>query len=50
MPDDPETSHDRGAEAARVVPAELSPNGKPLLIVSNEVSGSLRVFEIAAKK
>ena len=40
---------DRGAEAARVVPAELSPNGKPLLIVSNEVSGSLRVFEIAAK-
>ena len=41
---------DRGAEAARVVPAELSPNGKPLLIVSNEVSGSLRVFEIAAKK
>ena len=40
---------DRGAEAARVVPAEQSPNGKPLLIVSNEVSGSLRVFEIAAK-
>ena len=41
---------DRGAEAARVVPAELSPNGKPLLIVSNEVSGTLRVFEIAPKK
>jgi hypothetical protein len=41
---------DRGAEAARVVPAELSPNGKPLLIVSNEVSGSLRVFEIAPVK
>ena len=41
---------DRGAEAARVVPAEVSPNGKPLLIVSNEVSGSLRVFEIAQVK
>ena len=41
---------DRGAEAARVIPAESSPNGKPLLLVSNEVSGSLRVFEIAQKK
>jgi len=41
---------DRGAEAARVIPAESSPNGKPLLIVSNEVSGSLRVFEIAQSK
>ena len=41
---------DRGAEAARVIPGESSPNGKPLLIVSNEVSGSLRVFEIAQKK
>lgn len=41
---------DRGAEAARVIPAEQSPNGKPLLIVSNEVSGSLRVFEIAQEK
>ena len=41
---------DRGAQAARVIPAEQSPNGKPLLIVSNEVSGSLRVFEIAQGK
>ena len=41
---------DLGPEAARVIPAESSPNGKPLLIVSNEVSGSLRVFEIAQVK
>ena len=38
---------DLGPEASRVVSAEWSPNGKPLLLVSNEVSGSLRVFEIA---
>jgi DNA-binding beta-propeller fold protein YncE len=41
---------DLGPEAARVVPAESSPTGVPLLIVSNEVSGSLRVFEIAPVK
>lgn len=41
---------DLGPEAARVIPAESSPNGRPLLLVSNEVSGSLRVFEIAEKK
>jgi hypothetical protein len=38
---------DLGPEAARVVPAELSPTGSPLLLVSNEVSGSLRVFAIS---
>ena len=37
---------DLGPEAARFISAESSPNRKPLLIVSNEVSGSLRVFEI----
>ncbi len=41
---------DLGPEAARVVPAELSPNGKALLLVSNEASGSFRVFEIAQAK
>jgi len=40
------TAGDLGPEAARVIEASASPNGKPLLIVSNEVSGSLRVFEI----
>lgn len=37
---------DLGPEAARVIPAEFSPNGQPLLLVSNEVSGTLRVFAI----
>ena len=36
---------DLGPEAARVIPAESSPNGRPLLMVSNEVSGTLRFFE-----
>ena len=40
------TAGDLGPEAARVIPAESSPTGMPLLLVSNEVSGSLRVFEI----
>ena len=37
---------DLGPEAARVIPEDASPTGTPLLIVSNEVSGTLRVFEI----
>jgi hypothetical protein len=37
---------DLGPEAARVIGEDDSPTGKPLLIVSNEVSGTLRVFEI----
>jgi hypothetical protein len=37
---------DLGAEAARVIREDESPSGKPLLLVSNEVSGTLRVFEI----
>jgi len=41
---------DLGPEAARVVQGKDSPTGKPLLIVSNEVSGSLRIFEIAKVK
>jgi hypothetical protein len=41
---------DLGAEAATFIPAESSPNGAPLLMVSNEVSGSLRLFQINPKK
>ena len=37
---------DLGAEGGRVIPAEESPNGRPILMVSNEVSGTLRLFEI----
>jgi DNA-binding beta-propeller fold protein YncE len=37
---------DLGAEGARVIGEHASPTGTPLLIVSNEVSGTLRVFEI----
>jgi hypothetical protein len=28
------------------IPASRSPNGKPLLIVANEISGSTAVFQI----
>jgi hypothetical protein len=43
---DPGVGGDLGPEAARFISADVSPNGRPLLIVSNEVSGTLRVFEI----
>jgi DNA-binding beta-propeller fold protein YncE len=39
---------DLGAEGLRVV--ESSASGSPLLIVSNEISGTLRVFEITQAK
>jgi hypothetical protein len=44
-----EAAGDLGPEAARFVPAESSPNGEPLLIVSNEASGSLRIYQIKPK-
>jgi hypothetical protein len=51
-PDDdgPDHAGDLGPESARVIQAEHSPNGQPLLLVTNEVSGSLRVFQISQKK
>lgn len=39
---------DLGPEGLAFVPAEQSPNGKPLLIVGNEVSGTTAVFQIDA--
>ncbi len=37
---------DRGPEGLTVVTAAQSPNGKPLLIVGNETSGTTAIFEI----
>jgi DNA-binding beta-propeller fold protein YncE len=37
---------DRGAEGVELIPAAQSPNGKPLLIIGNEVSGSTAVLQI----
>ena len=38
---------DRGAEGIIFVPASQSPNGKNLVLLSNEISSTLSVFEIA---
>jgi hypothetical protein len=40
---------DLGPEGLAFVPAADSPNGKPLLIVGNEISGSTRVYEVVTK-
>lgn len=37
---------DLAPEGLKFIPASKSPNGKPLLIVANEVSGSTTVYEI----
>lgn len=37
---------DRGPEGLVLIPAGKSPNGKPLLVVGNEVSGSTAVLQI----
>ncbi|NMG63749.1 alkaline phosphatase [Azoarcus indigens] len=40
------TVGDLGPEGLKFVAADKSPNGKPLLIVGNEVSGTTAIFEI----
>ena len=40
---------DRGPEGLTVIPAAQSPNGQPLLIVGNEVSGTTAIFQIQLK-
>lgn len=37
---------DRGAEGIIFIPDSLSPNGSPLVIVANEVSSTLSVFQV----
>ena len=37
---------DRGPEGLALIMADKSPNGKPLLVVGNEVSGTTAVFQI----
>ncbi len=44
-----EAAGDLGPEAARFIPADSSPSGEPLLMVSNEVSGTLRIYQINPK-
>jgi hypothetical protein len=38
-----------GPESLAFVPAANSPTGKPLLLMANEVSGTLTVFELTPK-
>ena len=40
------TSGDLGPEGLTFIPARHSPNGKPLLIVGNEVSGTVSVLQV----
>jgi hypothetical protein len=46
----PTTAVDVGPEGLQFVPADKSPTGKALLLVANETSGSLSVYEITPAK
>jgi hypothetical protein len=37
---------DRGAEGLTFIPANRSPNGQPLIVVGNEVSGTTAIYRV----
>ena len=44
-----ENAGDLGPESIKFVSSEQSPNGNPLLIIGNEVSGSVTVYQVIAE-
>ena len=40
---------DRGPEGLSFVPAAESPNGKPLVLVTNEITGTVNILQVARK-
>lgn len=47
--DDIELAGDLGPESIKFVHQDLSPNGNPLLIIGNEVSGTVTVYQVSQK-
>ncbi|MDF1523208.1 MAG: hypothetical protein P1P87_10360 [Trueperaceae bacterium] len=41
---------DLGPESSAFIAAEHSPTGTPLLVVSNEVSGTTSIFEVVVRR
>jgi hypothetical protein len=37
---------DLGPESIKFINAELSPNGNPLIVIGNEVSGTVTVYQL----